>query len=256
MFIIIKFQNNMDCDGILNLATDQHDIIDDIENDDHVMVVEGGDDTESNNMQQGETSAVKKRIFFYKLDLTKRNIFYSDIDMPDWLLRDVPEQFEWTTLSNVTLEQMSVKIEEDIKDPDPKLMILQCFGKQLLYRTNHSVIEVINHLTRLVDSTGIHQISPGTNNFIPDKPDSWEHTAQFNSTVRLMNIDRNLPPLSLHKAIMKPQFGDSGPLMIKGLMWKEFCSKDGLGSNLSTAGLMKLKHFVMLAFENHFCPYA
>lgn len=201
------------------------------------------DQTRSNN-----TSNKRSK---YDIDPNRSHIFYSDIEMPEEFLKDLPKQVTYKFMKG-SLEDIARDIKIDINDLKPKNMLLACFGKQVLQRSNQSVIEVVNELVDMVDSEGIHQIAPSTNHFIPNKPQSWDAVASFNCQMRIINIDRGLPPLTLHKCLMDREFVDHGPLIINGRMWLEYLYGEGLGENLSRAGLGKYKHFFMMAFAYQF----
>lgn len=226
---------------------------------DHDMILEDPEDMETvyeDVPQQEERSKKESPIsnskdFNYNLDLSKINIFYSDIAMPEEFLKGVPAQFQYKMMTG-TLEQIEAKIKADIDDPTPKYMILQCWGRQLRQRSNQSVMDAVYRLVNLVDEHGIHKIAPSTTHFIPAKPGSWQAAAHHNAEMRIINIDRSLPPVTLHKALMDREFVDHGPLFIKGYMWEEFNKKEGLGETLSKAGFKKQKHFIMKAFEHQF----
>lgn len=224
-------------DDILNLNADQHDMIEEAE-------MEEVKETE-------RPKEVNKSPNKYKLDQTKTNIFYSDIEMPKDFLKDVPKQFVYKFMKG-TLEEMVEHIKADIMDVKPKLMILHCFGKQLYQRSNQSVIDAINQLTKLVDKDKIHQLAVSTNHFVPNRPETWDYVANFNCEMRIINIDRGLPPLTLHKCLMDRENVNYGPLWINGKMWAEYLNQEGLGENLSIAGLKKYKQFIMKAFEHQF----
>ena len=187
----------------------------------------------------------------YNIDPNRSHIMYTDIEMPQDFLRDLPKNVKYKVMKG-TLEEITQDIKGDINDLKPKNMILGCFGRQVLQRSNQSVIEVVVDLVDMVDSEGIHNIAPTTNHFIPNKPESWDAVASYNCQMRIINIDRGQPPLTLHKCLMDREYVDHGPLVINGSMWIEYAKQEGLGENLSRQGLGKYKHFFMKAFEHQF----
>lgn len=241
----------MSTESVIELHADQRirDDLDDMESI-HEDVEEEGLGANEPEVKPQQKEEVKN--FYYNLDLSVKNIFYSDIYMPEKYLVHAPKQFEYKYMSG-TLEQMVEIITKDIEDTNtPKNLIIQCFGKVLLNRTNQSVIEYIYQLINQVDAEGIHKIAPSTNHFIPAKPGSWQHCAHFNAEMRIANIDRGQPPLTLHKALMDREFVDYGPLIIKGSMWQEYVLGEGLGNTLCKAGYKKYLHFIFKAFEHQF----
>ena len=236
----------MSNEPIMELHANENDIIDD--NEDMVSVHEEVEEETSEVKEQAD----KVKNFYYNLDLSKQNIFYSDIYMPEKYLKPIPKQFVYKYMKG-SLEQMVQVITKDIDDIEtPKLLIIQCFGKVLYNRTNQSVIDFLYQMISQVDDLGIHKIAPSTNHFIPAKPGSWEHCAHYNAETRIMCIDRGQPPLTLHKALMYRELVDYGPLLITGSMWQEYELGEGLGHTLSKAGYKKYLHFILKAFENQF----
>lgn len=251
----------MSNDSIIELHADEHEIFDD--NEDMESVYEEVDESiPPSNQPEVKQQEVKqqekkgkeevKSNFYYDIDLSRKNIFYSDINMPEKHMKFVPEQVEYKFMTG-SLEKMAQTIAKDIEDTSiPKNMIIQCFGKVLYNRTNQSVIEYIYDMIKEVDKQKVHKIAMATNHFIPAKPGTWQHCAHFNAEMRIANIDRGQPPLTLHKALMDREFVDHGPLLIKGSMWQEYVDGEGLGHTLSRAGYKKHLHFVLKAFENQF----
>lgn len=187
----------------------------------------------------------------FKIDRSKSNIIYTDIPMPEDLLTGFPPQVVYKVMKG-TLEEIVDEIKADINDIKPKLMIVNCFGKTLYNRTNQSVIDYVYELIEMVDKEKIHKIAPSTNHFIPNRPKTWIHTANFNCEMRIACIDRDQPPLTLHKFLMNREFFDHGPLLINGRMWQEYCDQTGLGETLSREGLKKYRNSIIKAFEHQF----
>ena len=237
-----NFQIIMSTDSVIELNVNQNDIVVD-DNEDAVSVHMEEEETEEHPQPEVDQSEQKKEV---------KHIFYSDIYIPEFYLRTTPNHFEYRFMTG-SLEKMVEIITSDIRDTSvPKLLIIQCFGKVLYNRTNASVIDAVYNLIKLVDDQGIHKIAPSTNHFIPAKPRTWEHCAHFNAEMRICCIDRGQPPLTLHKALMDREAIDHGPLFIKGPMWTEYLSGQGLGHTLSKAGYRKIIHFVLKAFEHQF----
>ena len=203
--------------------------------------------TKNTNTPKTNTKSTDK----FRIDRTKSNIVYTDIPMPNDLLKGFPPQISYRVMTG-TLEEMVDEIKLDINDIKPKLIILNCFGKTLYNRTNQSVIEHVYDLIKLVDKEKIHKIAPSTNQFVPNRPKTWLPTANFNCEMRMACIDRDQPPLTLHKCLMNREFIDHGPLLCNGLMWKEYNDQTGLGETLSREGLKKYRHFIIKAFEHQF----
>ena len=70
--------------------------------------------------------------------------------------------------------------------------------------------------------------------------------------MRILNIDRKIPPFQIHKAVMKHRDGDHGPLIVRGVMWIEHVKKSGLGTNFSNEGLHKIMDVVERALGLQF----
>jgi hypothetical protein len=245
-------------DITMTLNVNKNDICEDMET--NAVNNEQKGKESANKEQKGKESA--RRISTNKtptklsksiMDTTRSNIFYSDIEMPKDFLSDIPKecQFQYKVMKG-TLEQIVEEIKVDIRDIKPKNLILHCFGKTLHQRTNQSVIDYVYELVDMVDNEGIHNIAPSTNHFIPNKPRTWTHVANFNCQMRMVNIDRGQPPLTLHKCLMDREHGDHGQLLCNGKMWVEYCQGEGLGDNLSRTGLGKYKQFILKAFKYQF----
>ena len=161
----------MSNEPIMELHANENDIIDD--NEDMVSVHEEVEEETSEVKEQAD----KVKNFYYNLDLSKQNIFYSDIYMPEKYLKPMPKQFVYKYMKG-SLEQMVQVITKDIDDIEtPKLLIIQCFGKVLYNRTNQSVIDFLYQMISQVDDQHIYKIAPSFNHFIPAKPGSWQHCA-------------------------------------------------------------------------------
>ena len=174
-----------------------------------------------------------------------KHLFYSYVSVPHHLLRDKPMQ--WKAMPNHSLQQILDTIIADIMCPIPKMMTVACFDLMITKHSNDEILEGITHLIKLVKDGGIHHISVGTLQFPPDYQEIWLKIGQINAQIRILNIERGVPPLSMHKALMKPRDEFSGPLIVKGAMWKEYLAMTGLGSALSRAGIAKIVHFAFLA---------
>ena len=183
----------------------------------------------------------------------KTDHIYSCYKMLPILWEDVVDTINYHDLSKHSYHQMMYVIHDDIRDKIPKWMTICCFDQVALTLPNKTILEGCKEMIKLVEAEGIHKLSFGTIQFPPEHQSKWEKIGKLNSEIRLLNIDRNIPPLALHKALMKHMFdNNTGPLMIKGYMWEQFIKKTGLGETISFAGMKKMKSFLVQAVQKQF----
>ena len=183
----------------------------------------------------------------------KKNIIYSCYKKLPKLWEDVVDSIDYVDLSRHSYHQMMYVLHDDIRDKRPKSMTVCCFDKAALTVPNNTILEACQELIRLVSEEGLHQLSFGTIQFPPEHQSKWEKLGKLNAELRILNIDRNIPPLTLHKATMRHMFeGNTGPLIIKGTMWEQYRRGTGLGETIAFAGLAKLKSFLVQAVQYQF----
>ena len=185
-----------------------------------------------------------------KFDRDYLQNFYSVLELPEDLLDGTP--INWHVYTGHSFSQIMEKLIAEIKDHEPKMMTIACFENAIYQVSNETIINGAKHLVQLVKDGGIHHISIATQPFIPSRQNFWHRVAKLNAELRYINIDANVPPFCLHKALMKPRDEFSGPLVVKGLMWQEFVDKEGLGTKLSYEGMGKIVHFAKLAMSYQF----
>ena len=176
-------------------------------------------------------------------------IFYSFFEMPSER-NNTP--IVWTNLNHLSFQQMIQRLKDDINNEAPKMMTVGCFDRMIPHIPNDVIVKNCKQLIKLTNEGGIHQISFTTHHFIPSKQAYWYRTAQINSDMRILNIDRKIPPFQIHKAVMKHRDGDHGPLIVRGVMWIEHVKKSGLGTNFSNEGLHKIMDVVERALGLQF----
>ena len=227
----------------LELGIQEHEIFED--------TVETIDDT-ARDLGLLNTINTATKVSKNGFDLTYMNIVYSYVKMPEANLAALQGELIWKNLQHHSFDQIMETITLDIQDKQPKLMTLACFDRMVPQVPNQHIINGIKKLLVLIDEGGVHQAAIATCQFPPARQNTWTTIGQLNAELRIINLDRNLPPLPLHKALMKQQDGNSGPLIVKGLMWEQFCDKSALGSTLSPAGLNKLLRFLTKACPKQF----
>ena len=178
---------------------------------------------------------------------------YSDKVMPIDIWQDVIDSYNWKGMPWHTHDQMMDLIIKDIEDPTPKQLTIACWGKLALKLDNSVILDSCNKILDMVNKKGIHQVSYATTDFPPDNQVLWPKLAKLNIALRILNIDRNIPPFPLHKATMKHLLDNNkGPLIVKGHMWVEFNQGTGLGTTISRKGYKSIKNFATRALENQF----
>ena len=184
--------------------------------------------------------------------MTKNNIYSCYRNAPP-LWEDVVDSINYIDLSKHSYRQMMYVLHDDVSNKTPKWMTVCCFDQVALTVPNKTILEGCNELIKLVEQEGLHKISFGTIQFPPEHQTKWVKIGELNAEIRLLNIDRKIPPLALHKALMKHMFPDNkGPLMVKGMMWQQYIKRTGLGETISDAGMSKLKHFLLQAVQKQF----
>lgn len=176
-------------------------------------------------------------------------IFYSFFEMPAER-NNTP--IVWVNLNHLSFQQMIQRLKDDINNEAPKMMTVSCFDRMIPHIPNDVIVKNCKQLIKLTNEGGIHRISFTTHHFIPSKQAYWYRTAQINSDMRILNIDRKIPPFQIHKAVMKHRDGDHGPLIVRGVMWIEHVKKSGLGTNFSNEGLHKIMDVVEIALGLQF----
>ena len=195
----------------------------------------------------------KDQIKDQDIPVLKKNNIYSCYKNTPPLWEDVVGTINYIDLSSHSFHQMLYVLHDDVRDTRPKWITVCCFDKVALTLPNKTIIDSCEKLIKLVEQEGIHNISFGTIQFPPEFQSKWQKLGQLNAKLRVLNIDRNIPPLTLHKALMKHMFEKNrGPLLVKGNMWVEFTKQTGLGKTVSPAGLRKLKSFLLQAVRLQF----
>ena len=174
--------------------------------------------------------------------------------LPIWheMLEDLPGS-RWRGMPWHTLDQMVEAVTYEIVDQKPKQITIACWDRRIGVNSNKEILDASKLFIKLVDEDKTHQLSFASVQFPPDKQKYFAQIAELNSELRKLNISRQVPPLSLHKSLMKHLYDDnSGPLICRGPMWKQFVDKTGLGSEPSNAGYDKMRKFLTPALRLQF----
>ena len=184
---------------------------------------------------------------------TKVKKIYTCMRMPSDLWEDQKGSVDLVTMVGFSYKETMDKLMEEINDPVPKEMTIFCFHEFIYTMDNNQLFDGCDHLIKMVKKSGIHDISFCCAPFPPNEQKFWYRIGMFNAEMRIFNISREIPPLTLHKSLMKFQNEDgTGPCIVKGYMWQEYCDRVGLGSTPSYDGFVKIKKQLVLAVNMQF----
>ena len=172
------------------------------------------------------------------------DIVMSDLFM-EYTIWDSKHPIKYVYLKDMSLEHMTEAVMDKLDNTkSPLNMTINIYQYSAGYRSNTALERSTADIMRTVQNNPVNKVAFCSVIFKPDLESEWENIAMFNQHLRLLNSQMKVPPMNLHKAVMRQSPRGNG-LVVRGWFWKEYCKGYGNGFNLNYDGKAKVKEFIV-----------
>ena len=172
-------------------------------------------------------------------------IIIAPFPIPEKILNQKEAGITWTSIPRTSIEAVTNKILEELKEKNQVKHITVCAYQPFLATHDSATIEKnLSKVTRAVIDSRLHKLSLATFFHIPSEEKIWEKVSMLNQHQRLLNLDMSREPNNAHKSLLF-SFNQGRVCYIRYNVWKERMDKTGVGNTLNEEGLTRYKNYLL-----------
>jgi hypothetical protein len=186
-----------------------------------------------------------------------QDIVYGWFSMPERVWDERLTRIRWISLRGYDMDTVTDIIIESIRDQSQAKNILICAYQRWAGIVEKSkLLKCFNKIIEEVEKQEKNKVVFSSTMFLPNSSSVWKQVGILNDEIRWCNERLKMPPVSLHKMGMTTISEYDKTLRIRGCSYVEFQAGFGFGRNPSYEGCVKIKNYLLNAFDNTFSPRA
>ncbi len=159
-------------------------------------------------------------------------------------------RIRWYSLKNYDLlTTTNVVIDAILDQSQTKNIVIANYQKFAGAIENHKITRCFDRIVDALRSQERNKIVFSTCVYLPSSSNVWKQVAELNDKIRLYNEMIDMPQFCLHKMATSWISEEDRTLRVRGMIFIEFQLGLSLGTNWSTEGLLKVKKYLINAFD-------
>lgn len=186
-----------------------------------------------------------------------QDIVFGWFSMPERVWDEKLTRIRWISLRNYDLKTCTQVIIEAIEDQTTaKNVIVAAYQKFAGVVEKKKLTKCFDEIVEATQKQEKNKVVFSSVMFLPNSSSVWPQVGVLNDEIRWYNEKLRMPPVSLHKMGMTTISEYDKTLRISGCRYVEFQTGFGFGHNPSYEGCVKIKNYILNAFDNTFSPRA
>lgn len=186
-----------------------------------------------------------------------QDIVFGWFSMPERVWDEKLTRIRWISLRNYDMETVTDIIIDSIRDQtQAKNIIIAAYQRWAGIVEKSKLTKCFDKIIKEVEKQEKNKVVFSSTMFLPNSSSVWPQVGALNDEIRWCNERLRMPPVSLHKMGMTTISEYDKTLRVRGCSFVEFQTGLGFGHNPSFEGCIKIKSYLLNAFDNTFSPRA
>ena len=186
-----------------------------------------------------------------------QDIIFSWFSMPERIWDPKITRISWYSLKDYNIRECTDIILEAVRDQSTaKNIAICCYQKWAGIMEKRKINKFFDEIVAEVHKQEKNKVCFSSALFLPNCQSIWQQVAEFNDETRWYNEKLKMPPMSLHKMGTTTISEFDKTLRVRGMCFSEFQAGLGFGTHPSYEGCLKIKSYMLVAFDNTFAPRA